>query len=180
AYSGVGMDAFVPDYHDLLRRDDVDAVLLSVPIPLNRELIQESLEAGKHVLAEKPPGMSEEEAWELLAVESAHPDQKLLLAENHFYRDDVRFARSLVDQGVLGRVHLVSWRNISQTVPREGWFPGSAWRQQATYPGGPHLDAGVHHMAWIRMLCGDVTHVSGETQDANSTHAGPSDLTMNL
>lgn len=180
AYSGTGMDAFVPDYHDLLRRDDVDAVLLSVPIPLNRALIQESLEAGKHVFAEKPPGMTEGEAWGLLDIEAAHPAQKLLVAENHFYRDDVRFARFLIDQGVLGRLHLVSWRNISQTVPQDGWFPGTAWRQEAIYPGGPHLDAGVHHMAWIRVLCGDVTHVSGEIQDANSTHAGPSDLTMNM
>lgn len=179
-YSGIGMQGFVPDYRDLLHRDDVDAVLLSVPIPLNKKLIQEGLESGKHVIAEKPPGMTEDEAWELFRIEAEHPNQRLLVAENHFYRDDVRLARSLVDQGVLGRLHLVSWRNISQTVPRDGWFPGIAWRQQATYPGGPHLDAGVHHMAWIRMLAGDVGHVSGEVQDANSTHAGPSDLTLNL
>lgn len=180
SYSGVGMDAFMPDYHDLLARDDIDAVLLAVPIPLNRALIQESLEAGKHVIAEKPPGMTEAEAWGLLAVESARPDQKLLIAENHFYRDDVRMARSLVDEGVLGRLHLATWRNITHLVPVEGWFPGTAWRQEAEYPGGPHLDAGVHHMAWIRMLCGDVVHLAGEVQDANTTHAGPSDLTMTM
>lgn len=180
SYSGVGMDAFEPDYHDLLQRDDVDAILLSVPIPLNRQLIQESLEAGKHIIAEKPPGMSLEEAWDLFHMEQRSPDQRLLVAENHYYRDDVRLARALVDQGVLGRLHLVSWRNITTTVPRDGWFPGIKWRQEATYPGGPHLDAGVHHMAWIRMLAGDASHVSGEIQDANSTHAGPSDLTMSL
>ena len=180
AYSGIDMDAFVPDYQDLLRRDDVDAVLLTVPIPMNRTLIQESLEAEKHVIAEKPPGMTEEEAWELVAVETAHPDQRLLLAENHFYRDDIRLARSLLDQDLLGRIHLMSWRNISQLVPREGWFSVTKWRHEATYEGGPHLDAGVHHMAWIRMLCGDATHVSAEVQDANTTHEGPSDLTMNL
>jgi predicted dehydrogenase len=130
-YSGIGMDAFVPDYQDLLRRDDVDAVLISVPIPLNKTIIQESLEAGKHVFAEKPPGMNEVEARELLATEAAHPDQRLLLAENHFYRDDVRMARSLVDQELLGRIHLMSWRNIIQLVPKEGWFPGTKWRQEA-------------------------------------------------
>lgn len=180
AYSDAGMDRFVPDYQDLLRRDDVDAVLLSVPIPMNQALIVESLEAGKHVIAEKPPGMTMDEAWSLLEIEAAHPGQRLLLAENHFYRDDVRLARSIVDSGALGRVHLVSWRNISQLVPKEGWFPGIAWRQEAVYGGGPHLDAGVHHMAWIRMLCGDATRVSGEIQDANSTHAGPSDLVMTI
>jgi predicted dehydrogenase len=46
--------------------------------------------------------------------------------------------------------------------------------------GGPHLDAGVHHTALIRLLCGDVRRVYGETQDANSTHGGPSDLTLNM
>ena len=42
------------------------------------------------------------------------------------------------------------------------------------------MDAGVHFVAELRLLCGDVERVSGEIQDANSTHGGPSDLTLNL
>ncbi|HEV2127345.1 MAG TPA: Gfo/Idh/MocA family oxidoreductase, partial [Thermomicrobiales bacterium] len=46
-YSGAAMDAYVEDFHDLLRRDDVDAVLVSLPIPLNYPVTRAALEAGK-------------------------------------------------------------------------------------------------------------------------------------
>jgi predicted dehydrogenase len=179
-YSGTSMDAFVPDYQDLLRRDDVDAVLISLPIPLNQPVTQAALEAGKHVICEKPPGATESEGRALLDTVSRHPDQVILIAENYFYRDDLRFTRSLLDDGAIGRVHLVAWRKISQLVPQPGEFSGTPWRQEAKYEGGPHLDAGVHDTAQLRMLCGDAMRVHGELQDANSTHNGPSDLAMNL
>lgn len=179
-YSGTLMDLYVPDYHDLLARDDVDAVLISLPIPTAAQVMRDALEAGKHVICEKPPGANEEEARALIEVERAHPDQVLLIAENYFYRDDVRYAKSLIEQGALGRIHLVTWRNVSQLIPQEGEFSSTPWRWEAEYEGGPHLDGGVHHTAQILMLCGDVQRISGEVQDANSTHNGPSDLSLNL
>lgn len=180
SYSGVSMDAFVPDYHDLLRRDDVDAVLISLPIPLNEPVTRAALEAGKHVICEKPTGANATDADAFVELAEQFPDRTVLIAENWFYRDDLRFARSLLDDNAIGRVHLVAWRNVSQLVPREGQFSITPWRQDAEYAGGPHLDAGVHNTAQIRLLCGDVDRISGEVQDANAIFGGPSDLTLNL
>jgi predicted dehydrogenase len=179
-FSGASMDDFTEDYHALLRRDDVDAVLISLPIPLNLPVTQAALEAGKHVLCEKPAGGTESEAREMLELTQRHRDQAVMIAENWFYRDDLRYTRHLLDEGAIGRVHLVTWRNISQLIPREGAFSSTPWRHEADYEGGPHLDAGVHHTAQIRLLCGDAMRVHGELQDANSTHRGPSDLAMTL
>ena len=179
-YSGTPMDAFVADYHDLLRRDDVDAVLISLPIPLNLPVTREVLEAGKHVVCEKPLAADAVEGRAFVELVAAHPDRTVLVAENAFYRDDLRLARSLLDEGAIGRLHLVSWRTVSQLVPREDQFSSTPWRHDPGYEGGPHLDGGVHHTAQLRLLCGDVERVSGETQDANTTHGGPSDLTLNL
>lgn len=180
AYSGTPMSAFVPDWEDLLARDDVDAVLISLPIPLNLPVTRAALAAGKHVICEKPAGADAAEGHAFVALAGEHPDRTVLIAENWFYRDDLRVARSLLDDGVLGRVHLMSWRLVSQLVPREGQFSITPWRHDPGYAGGPHLDAGVHHMAQLRLLLGDVARLSGETQDANDTHGGPSDLTLAL
>ncbi|MDQ4044204.1 MAG: Gfo/Idh/MocA family oxidoreductase, partial [Chloroflexota bacterium] len=180
SYSGASMDDFTTDYHELLGRDDVDAVLISLPIPLNYAATKDSLEAGKHVICEKPTGATAEEMRAFIDLEGRYRDRTILIAENWFYRDDLRFARSLLDEGVIGRVHLMAWRNISQLIPREGEFSSTPWRWEGNYIGGPQLDAGVHNTAQIRLLCGDVDHVSGEIQDANSTHNGPSDLAMTL
>jgi predicted dehydrogenase len=179
-YSGASMDDFTSDYHELLRRGDVDTVLISLPISLNYPATRDALEAGKHVICEKPSGASEEEMRAFVELGERHADRTILIAENWFYRDDLRFARSLLDENVIGRVHLVAWRSVSQLVPREGEFSSTPWRHEGNYVGGPQLDAGVHNTAQIRLLCGDVGRVSGEIQDANSTHNGPSDLTMNL
>jgi predicted dehydrogenase len=180
SYSGTSMDLYHEDYHDLLRRDDVEAVLIALPIPLNYTVTREALAAGKDVICEKPAGVNLAEGQAFLALPEEFPDRKVLIAENFFYRDDLRLARSLLDAGAIGRLHLLSWRNISRLVPREGTFSSTPWRHDPGYQGGPHLDAGVHHAAQIRFLCGDVQRVHGEIQDANSTHGGPSDLTLNL
>ncbi len=179
-YSGVGMEGYTPVYEDLLRRDDIDAVLISLPIPMNYPVTAEALSAGKNVICEKPVGVDLAEGRRYLDAVASHPDQTVLVAENWFYRDDLRLARSLLDDGAIGRMHLVSWRMVSQLIPRAGEFSSTPWRHDPGYDGGPHLDAGVHFIAELRLLCGDVERVSGEMQYANSTHGGPSDLTFNL
>jgi predicted dehydrogenase len=180
SYSGTAMDGFTPDLRELLRRADVDAVLISLPIPLNLPVTRAALEAGKHVICEKPSGANDAEGREFVELVAAHPERTVLIAENWFYRDDLRLARSLLDEGLLGRVHLVAWRSVSQLAPRPGEFSSTPWRHHAEYDGGPHLDAGVHFTAQLRFLCGDADRVSGELQDANSIFGGPSDLSLNL
>ena len=179
-YSGTPMTAFVAEYRDLLDRDDVDAVLISLPISLNLPVTAAALAAGKHVICEKPAGANAEEGRAFVELTTRYPDLTVLIAENAFYRDDLRVARSLLDDGTIGRVHLAAWRQVSQLVPRAGEFSSTPWRHDPGYAGGPHLDAGVHHTAQIRLLLGDAVRVSAETQDANTTHGGPSDLTMSL
>lgn len=179
-YSGASMDDYTADDQALLARDDIDAILVSVPIQVQAKALRQALESGKHVICEKPPGANEEEARALLQVEQARPDQKLLIAENYFYRDDVRFAKSLIAQGALGRVHMMAYRQVSQLFPREGEFSSTPWRHEGDYVGGAHLDGGVHQMAQIRMLMGDASRLSAEIQDANSIFGGPSDFILNL
>jgi predicted dehydrogenase len=180
AYTGASMDDYHADYRDLLRRDDVEAVLISLPIPLSYEVTRDALTAGKHVICEKPAGGDEEQGRAFLALEAEFPDRKVLIAENFFYRDDLRLARALLDAGAIGRVHLMAWRMVNQLIPRPGGFSGTPWRHRPVYRGGAHLDGGVHHIAQIRLLCGDADQVHGGIQRANSTIDAPSDLTLNL
>jgi predicted dehydrogenase len=180
AYSGVDMARFHPDHRDLLARADVDAVLVSVPIPVLYGIARDALVAGKHLLCEKPTGTDEEQARAFLAFERDFPGRVVLVGENYFYRGDIRHARALLDDGAIGKLHLMSYRRAGQMVPRKGRFNSTPWRQRPEYRGGVHLDAGVHDVAQIRMLCGDVVRVHGAVQWANSTIDSPSDLALNL
>src|SRR5919112_1910285 len=127
-YSGASMEAYHQDYHDLLQRGDVEAVLIALPIPLNYTVTREALAAGKDVICEKPAWVNLVEGQAFLALPEEFPGRTVLIAENFFYRDDLRLARSLLDSGTIGRLHLLSWRNISRLVPREGTFSSTPWR----------------------------------------------------
>lgn len=179
-YADADLDQFTRDYHQLLAREDVDVVLISLPIPLQAQVLGDSLEAGKHVLSEKPQAANFAEANTLWPLVEAFSDQVLMIAENWFYRDDLGYAMTLLQGGEIGRVHTMSFRRLKQLIPRPGEFSSTPWRWQGAYEGGPHLDGGVHQIAMVRMLMGDADRISGEVQDANETHGGPSQLSVNL
>jgi len=176
--AGLPMDNYVPDYHALLRRNDLEAVLVCVPIPQLLSITRDCLAAGKHVLCEKPPGRDLAEARQFLALSDEYPQQKIMMTENFFYRDDLRLARSLVDKGVIGRPQLLLERWVHQLVPIPGEYSGTPWRYKPEYRGGPLLDGGVHSVATIRLLGGDITRLYARTERINATMDAPSALVM--
>ena len=177
-----GLDASVRyrDYRGLLARTDLDAVVVLLPIAMLFDAAKASLEAGLHVFCEKPPGGDLAAAADFLALEKAHPTRILFVAENFFYRDDLRLAREAIDHGRLGRIHTVAWRITGQYVPRDGTFSSTPWRHHPSYRGGTHLDGGIHMMAAIRLLLGDPTRVHGLVQHANTQMGGPSTFLLHM
>jgi len=178
ALAQLSMDAYTPDYHTLLRRDDVDVVLVCVPIPQLLSITRDCLAAGRHVVCEKPPGVDSAEAQQFVALPDQYPQQKIMMTENFFYRDDLRLARSLMDQGAVGRPQLLLERWVCQLVPTPGEYSITPWRYKPAYRGGPLLDGGVHSIATIRLLGGDITQLYARAEWLNRTMDAPSAMTM--
>jgi predicted dehydrogenase len=63
-----GVNNLFTDYGEFLEKGDLEAVLIAVPDEFHLPLARQALEAGKHVLVEKPLGMNSEECAELLEV----------------------------------------------------------------------------------------------------------------
>jgi predicted dehydrogenase len=91
------------DFDDLLADDALDAVVIATPVPTHYELAKQALEAGKHVLVEKPPAMTAAEMDELVALASG---RDLVLMPGHLllYHPGVLKLKSLIDAGELGDV----------------------------------------------------------------------------
>lgn len=176
--AGLSMDDYFADYRALIDRSDVEAVLVGVPITSLLAVTRECLEAGKHVIAEKPPGGSEAEAKDFAALVDRYPRQKTLMAEQCFYQDDLRFARSLIDAGAIGDPRLLIQRTLKGELPVPGSFASTPWRYRPEYPGGSLLDGGVHPIAAFRLLLGDVTSICARTEWLNSTISAPSTVAM--
>jgi predicted dehydrogenase len=178
ALAQLPMDRYTPDYQTLLRQDDVEAVLVCVPIPQLLSIARDTLAAGKHLICEKPPGVDLAEAREFLDLVARHPRQKFMMTENFFYRDALRLTRSLVDEGAIGRPQLLLERWVYQLVPTPGDYSITPWRYKPAYRGGPLQDGGVHSIATIRLLGGDITSLYARTEWANATMDAPSAMAM--
>jgi predicted dehydrogenase len=92
------------DYRELLAKDDVDAVVIAVPTDLHVDVAREALEAGKHVLCEKPLTHRGSDARALAALAA---DRKRILMVGHvfMFNSGVRYMRQAVADGVVGEVY---------------------------------------------------------------------------
>ena len=98
--------ATTPDYRDLLTDPDIEAVVIATPARSHYVLTREALEAGKHVLVEKPLAMSSQEAEALIAL--AEERKRVLMVGHIFeYHPAVRKIKSLIDEGELGQVYYI-------------------------------------------------------------------------
>ena len=100
-----GLDAAdaCADHHALLGREDVDAVVVCAPTATHADIAVDALDAGKHVLVEKPMAVTSDEARRM--VQAAERSGKtLMVAYNHTYDAAAEHVKGLLDRGDLGEV----------------------------------------------------------------------------
>ncbi|MFC0402557.1 oxidoreductase [Paraburkholderia rhizosphaerae] len=140
--------AIVPDLDALLALADVECVVIATPNDTHFELARRTLEAGKHVVVDKPVTLSAADARTLANLaQSRH----LVFAPFHNRRWDGDFmtVRALLQSGELGRVtHFESHFDRFRPVIRQ------RWREDATRGGGLLFDLGPHLIDQALVLFG--------------------------
>lgn len=138
------------DYHELLRDPKLDAVILCLPNFLHFPATLAALEAGKHVLCEKPPTMNAAE-MKVLREEATRRDLVYFFGRQFRFTPGMRAARALIAAGRLGKIYhaKATWvrsRGIPQGIG--GWFT-----EKKRSGGGALIDLGVHALdsAWYLM-----------------------------
>jgi predicted dehydrogenase len=95
-----------PEHRDLFTDPDIEAVVIATPARTHYALAREALEAGKHVLVEKPLAMGSRQAEALIAL--ADERRRVLMVGHIFeYHPAVRKIKSLIDEGELGQVYYI-------------------------------------------------------------------------
>ena len=92
-----------PDFDDLLGDEGLDAVVIATPVSTHYELARRALDAGKHVLVEKPPAIRAAEMAELVTL-AAERDLVLMPGHLLLYHPGVQKLKELIDSGELGEV----------------------------------------------------------------------------
>ena len=147
--SAHGMRRQYAHVDDLLKDGDVDALVIGTPNYLHAEQANAALEAGVHVMVEKPMAMNAAEAETML---SASRKSGALLMVAHCWRFDqeVLWLRQQVELGRLGKI--IRTKGYSVHV---NWGPGGWFTQAKLAGGGALADMGIHAIDTARFLLGN-------------------------
>lgn len=135
--------------------------LVLTPPATHLELALAALEAGKHVIVEKPPflGVAEMDRADAAARRAG---RRLLVAENYFYKPLAERLRALVGSGALGEIRFVQLNALK-------WQGVDGWREDAALAGGGALfEGGIH---WLDLLA----NLGLRVARIRAVRAGPAD-----
>lgn len=149
------------DPAELFADPDIDAVSICTWNNTHAELAIAAIEAGKHVLVEKPMSRTYAEAQKLEDVVNAH-DRILQVGFVRRHSSNCRVLKSFIDAGELGDIYYAKSSCIRRVGNPGGWFAN-----KAISGGGPLIDLGVHviDLAWYLMGTPRVTSVSANTYE---------------
>jgi predicted dehydrogenase len=145
------------DFREAIADNDVDLVIVATINAALAEISQAAICAGKHVLVEKPGGISSQQLREVADAASAC-DVRVRIGFNHRFHSALRKARELVDSGAVGP--LMFLRARYGHGGRLGY--DREWRADPKLSGGGELiDQGVHLIDLARWFLGEFTLVEG-------------------
>ena len=134
---------------DLLRVGDVDVLVVSTPNYLHAPQAIAALDAGVHVMVEKPMALNSAEAERMLRA-SESSGAKLMVAHCWRFDEEVNWIKSQIDDGVLGTILRTKGYGV-----HVNWGPGG-WFVESQFAGGGALaDMGIHAIDVARYFLGD-------------------------
>ena len=147
----------IDSWEQAVSRSDVDVVIVATTNDALAAVARGALDAGKHVLVEKPAGRSAAEVT-VLREAAARADRRVRVGFNHRYHPAMRKARELVDSGAVGE--LMFLRARYGHGGRLG-YEQEGRAQPAISGGGELIDQGVHVIDLARWFLGNFTSVEG-------------------
>lgn len=150
----VGDPDLYTDADEMLARDDLDAVIVSVPDQFHAPLTIAALRSGRHVLCEKPMAPTWAECLDMYGAsrESGH---KLMIGQSYRWRQPFHAAKAAVAAGEIGEVFYVEsqyWNNLEGNSGEGNWRNNPDIRH-------PFI-GGAHALDLTRFIGGDIVQVS--------------------
>jgi predicted dehydrogenase len=155
------------DAAEMLRRPDLDAVVVTTPSGLHAEIGVAAARAGKHVLVEKPMDVTLEQADALITV-CGQAGVKLAVISQHRFDPAVEGLKAAVNAGELGRLNFggshTKWYRSQEYYDSGGWR--GTWELDG---GGALINQSIHYVDLLQYILGPVEELSAYT--ATLAHA---------
>lgn len=138
-YRGSGhFDSYEAALHD----PNIDVVLIATPPVSHRDLALQAMQAGKHVIVEKPPFLRATD-FEVIRKAQTETGCRVFVAENYFYKPVAFKLRELISAGIIGEILFVHVNALKLQKTGD-------WRDDTALAGGGALfEGGIH---WINFI----------------------------
>lgn len=155
-----------PSLQAVLDDPEVDLILCATPNEAHKDIAIKAMQAGKHVVCEKPVCLNSVELAEMMAV-SEQTGKLFVVHQNRRWDEDFLSVKKMVDEKLLGDVFRIESRvHGSRGIPND-------WRQEPQHGGGMVFDWGVHILDQalmmidqkIKSVYATVDHVTNELVD---------------
>ncbi|RXZ84914.1 gfo/Idh/MocA family oxidoreductase [Paenibacillaceae bacterium] len=155
----LGWLSYETDWRRLLARDDIDVIDIGTPNSSHAEIAIAAVNAGKHVICEKPLAMNASQAKEMWqAAEKAGVIH--MICHNYRFVPAMQFAKRLIDEGVLGDIYHFRAQYLQDWI-MDPEFP-LVWRLRKEMTGSGTLgDLMAHSVDLARFLVGEIKEVTG-------------------
>jgi len=156
--TGVRPDIYT-DFDEMLAQADIDGVAIVTSTPMHHRFAIKAMEAGLHVITEKPMGLTLKACRQMREV-SSKMGKVMAIAEN-YRRDPMnRLTRALIEAGAIGTPYFTL--DIGVGSSNGAVMHSTVWRAKKEQAGGAPLDAGVHNADMMLYLLGGADTVFAE------------------
>jgi predicted dehydrogenase len=149
------------DYKEMLKRKDIDAVTITTPSGLHMQNAIDAMEAGKHVLTEKPIEVTLEKIDKMIKVSKKTGKKLACVFQSRFFEGEKK-VKEAINNGKFGKLVLGDMYN--KWYRSEEYYKSGAWR--ATWEldgGGALMNQAIHGVDMLLYLMGDVASVTAYT-----------------
>ncbi|GME71579.1 unnamed protein product [Ambrosiozyma monospora] len=138
--------------------DLVDALL---PVQYNIDVVKLAVKHKKNICFEKPIGANLDQAREIVQISKAHPELTIAVAEHCCYYKAIPALKSVIEQ--IGNVYSFTYHSTAPFDFSSGYI-ATGWRQHPQHIGGYLSDGGVHQLALLTGVLGEIKTVSAHTK----------------
>jgi len=144
---------------EMVQLSDLDMVCVETPPYLHKTMVQKVLNAGKHVLCEKPMALNFIEAQEMFDLSQQKGTSLCVIGHRLRFQMNLSKIKDLIDEGKLGEIHHVDLKYF--TASRHDASIGWNWWSDAQAGGGQLNALGSHFIDLLRWWLGEVETVQG-------------------
>ena len=159
AAAAMKCDAYT-DFPEMLRRKDIDAVSVCTPSGLHPRQGILAAQSGRHVICEKPMGITLREVDELIRV-CDDKKVRLFVVKQNRLNSTMQLLKKAVDKGRFGRIYM-AMANVLWTRPQE-YYDMAKWRGTWEFDGGAFMNQASHYVDSLQWLAGPVDSVMAVT-----------------